>query len=122
MFAADWKIHAHGRHDMAGFFPTARVLIMWSRLHGIIIYHCEQGLFRVSAVLHLADEGVRCTIGEFLTIVSPQEYTMSAYTRHWTRYYRLRKYVCLLVNNLPLIMDALTGFTRIKTFSPFSHG
>lgn len=71
--------------------------------------------------LQRADEGAGCTIGEFLTIVSPQEYTMSAYTWHWTRYYRLRKYVCPLVNNLPLIMDALTGFTRIKTFSSFSH-
>jgi hypothetical protein len=51
MFAADWEIHAHGGHDMAEVFPTARVFIMGSRLHGIIVYHYEQGLFRVSAVL-----------------------------------------------------------------------
>lgn len=123
MFASDWKFHTHGRHDIAEFFPTARVLIMGSRLHGIIHYHCEQGQFRVSAVLHPAESGWRrqvCTIGEFLTIVSPQQYTMSAYL---PRYHkrgigfdgigRLRKYVDQLVNNLPLIMDALAGFTRI---------
>lgn len=66
---------------MAEFSPTARVLIMGSRLHGIIHYHCEQGQFRVSAVytLQRADEGAKCTIGEFLTIVSSQQYTMSAF-------------------------------------------
>lgn len=128
MFASDWKFHAHGRHDMAEFFPTARVLIMGSRLHGIIHYHCEQGQFRVSAVLHPAESGWGhqvCTIGEFLTIVSPQEYTMSAYLRGigFDSIGRLRKYVGQLVNNLLLIMDALTGFTRIiDAFSSLSHG